>query len=462
MKKIELHQIEKTLSKYDLPEEVRSIIWMLLETVERQAREIEQLKEEIKHLKGQPTRPKTSEVFPPLNKHKNHPRKEYKKQPEEYNAVRKALLPIDEMREIPYPSQKCSQCSSPLHSRGIQELKIQELEIQRKVIAFRLQKKQCVVCGHFEMAEVDKEFRGSSFGPELRSWISLLHYRHRLTEPQIAEFLESVGIVISPSEINYLLLANGKSLEPLSEQILRTGLPKSTYAHLDESGWKTQGVSKHLWTICTKTFSYFQIHSQRNSSIANELVSFNPSVIAVSDDYSSYGKKFNVSRKQLCWLHEIRHYEKLLPLTKQNQHILSEKLTELWTYYQQIQTYRKKPSRAEKKRLMKRFDEIICVSTPYDELKKRLHLTAQKKKKLLMCLKFPSVPPENNCAERALRHAVVIRKISHGSRSEEGERAFTAHLTFLETCKKLGYDVKEQLKRALHPSLYPNWSFAFP
>ncbi|TLD42862.1 MAG: hypothetical protein JETT_0886 [Candidatus Jettenia ecosi] len=69
---------------------------------------------------------------------------------------------------------------------------------------------------------------------------------------------------------------------------------------------------------------------------------------------------------------------------------------------------------------------------------------------------------KNDCAERALRHAVVIRKISHGSRSEEGERAFTAHLTFLETCKKLGCDVKEQLKRALHPSLYPNWSFAFP
>ncbi|UJS17376.1 MAG: transposase [Candidatus Jettenia sp.] len=81
--------------------------------------------------------------------------------------------------------------------------------------------------------------------------------------------------MISPSEINYLLLANGKSLEPLSEQILRAGLPKSTYAHLDESGWKTQGVSKHLWTICTNTFSYFQIHPRRNFSVANELVSFN-------------------------------------------------------------------------------------------------------------------------------------------------------------------------------------------
>lgn len=127
MKKIELHQIEKTLSRYDLPEEVRSLFWMLPETVERQAREIEQLKEEINHLKGQPTRPKTSEVFPPLNKHKDHPGKEYKKQPEEYNAVRKALLPVDEMREIPYPCQKCSPCSSPLHFREFRNLRFKNV-----------------------------------------------------------------------------------------------------------------------------------------------------------------------------------------------------------------------------------------------------------------------------------------------------------------------------------------------
>ncbi|UJS17377.1 MAG: transposase [Candidatus Jettenia sp.] len=55
-----------------------------------------------------------------------------------------------------------------------------------------------------------------------------------------------------------------------------------------------------------------------------------------------------------------------------------------------------------------------------DELKKRLHLTAQKKKKkLLMYLKYPAVSPENNCTERALRHAVVICKISHSARSED-------------------------------------------
>lgn len=45
-------------------------------------------------------------------------------------------------------------------------------------------------------------------------------------------------------------------------------------------------------------------------------------------------------------------------------------------------------------------------------------LTYAKKGKLLVCLEYPEVPPENNGAERGLRHAVTIRKISGGSCSK--------------------------------------------
>jgi len=461
MSTTDLQKIEETLSKYNLPEEVQRIFWTLLESIYRQELEIAQLKEEINRLKGHPGKPEFSKVFNTPTKHKDHPKKEYKKEAEEFNAIRKANLPVDEIKEVPPVSRKCPKCSHSLHSRGRDEVKVQELEIKRKVLLFRLEKKQCPVCGYFEMGQIEDSFRGSSFGPELRSWISLLHYRHRLTEPQIAELLDSLGIVISPSEINHILLTNGKTLEPVSEQILKEGLNNSPYAHLDESGWKTKGVSKYLWTVTTNAFSYFRIHPKRTSEVANTLVSANPSIVSVSDDYSSYGAKFTVKVKQLCWLHEIRHYEKLTPFTDRNRHVLSEKLTDWWAYYRQLQAYRTSPSAEEKERLWHRFDAIVHALTPYDELNKRLALTAQKKERLLVCLAFPQVPPENNCAERALRHAVVIRKISRGSRSEEGERALTSHLTFFETCEKLGYDVKEHLKKALQQPASPNRSFGF-
>lgn len=60
-----------------------------------------------------------------------------------------------------------------MQSRGVQQIKVQELEIKRKVIALRIQKKQCSLCGYFKMAKLPQEFQGSSFGPELHE---IRHY----------------------------------------------------------------------------------------------------------------------------------------------------------------------------------------------------------------------------------------------------------------------------------------------
>ena len=48
----------------------------------------------------------------------------------------------------------------------------------------------------------------------------------------------------------------------------------------------------------------------------------------------------------------------------------------------------------------------------------------------------PHLPPPNNDAERALRHAVISRRISHGTRTDEGSRGYAAALSVIETCRK--------------------------
>ena len=47
----------------------------------------------------------------------------------------------------------------------------------------------------------------------------------------------------------------------------------------------------------------------------------------------------------------------------------------------------------------------------------------------------PDLPVTNNDAERALRHAVIARHISHGTRSNEGSKAYAALLSVIETCR---------------------------
>src|SRR4051794_1111859 len=48
------------------------------------------------------------------------------------------------------------------------------------------------------------------------------------------------------------------------------------------------------------------------------------------------------------------------------------------------------------------------------------------------------LPAINNEAERVLREAVIARRISNGSRSEEGSAAYAATLSVFETCRDRG------------------------
>jgi transposase len=65
--------------------------------------------------------------------------------------------------------------------------------------------------------------------------------------------------------------------------------------------------------------------------------------------------------------------------------------------------------------------------------------------------------PDNNAAERALRHGVIWRKLSLGTASEAGTRFVERLLTVVETCRRRGESVAFDLttcfvaKRATDP-----------
>jgi hypothetical protein len=53
-------------------------------------------------------------------------------------------------------------------------------------------------------------------------------------------------------------------------------------------------------------------------------------------------------------------------------------------------------------------------------------------------LDYPWLPLTNNEAERALRHWVIARRISYGTRTPQGSRAFALTISVIETCRKRG------------------------
>ncbi len=140
----------------------------------------------------------------------------------------------------------------------------------------------------------------------------------------------------------------------------------------------------------------------------------------------------------LCWVHDGRHYKKLLPVVSPLASLLKDFQKQYWDYYRELLRYKENPSQEEKERLEKRFDELFSTSTGYYQLDERIAKTREKKAGLLAVLNHPEVPLHNNAAELAVRARVRKRGVSLGPRTTEGVKAWDTGMTLVETAKKLG------------------------
>jgi hypothetical protein len=148
----------------------------------------------------------------------------------------------------------------------------------------------------------------------------------------------------------------------------------------------------------------------------------------------------------LCWIHEGRHYKKLMPVVAHHQEILKDFLKSFWTFYDRLLDYREQPTSETAIRLENEFEALFTTQTGYDELDKGIAKTLVKKDSLLLVLKHPELPLHNNPAELAARFRVRKRDISFGPRTEDGKNAWDTFMTLAATCKKLGVSFFEYIR----------------
>lgn len=140
----------------------------------------------------------------------------------------------------------------------------------------------------------------------------------------------------------------------------------------------------------------------------------------------------------LCWVHEGRHYKKLLPYIPRHRALVEDFVQRFWTYYDQLLAYRERPTSAEAVRLEGEFEALFATITGYEALDERIAKTGAKKGCLLMALTHPEVPLHNNPAELGARARVRKRDVSFGPRTREGAKAWDTFMTLAETATKLG------------------------
>jgi len=434
----EIRSIDPESIDFDDKKTVKNLIVTLLNIVEellqsnQQLKEkVQELKDEINHLKGEKGKPKFKPNVPLKgnNVYKEKNRKEWKKR------SKKQCLGIDRIEVVDVDKDELPTDSV---DKGHKTFTVQNIKFQTDNVEYRLKRYYSPSEKKTYTAELPEGVDGH-FGPGLKAFIHTLYFACRVSENKIHKLLIERGIIISEGQIsNILIKEKQEEFTKEKNDIFKAGMECTDYFHTDDTGARHKGLNYYTHVICTQFFSAFFIRPRKNKDTIRDILGLKDgekiNKAMMSDDARQF---LNIAiLHMLCWIHEIRHFRKLNPFLEWHHKKLVWFLTEVWKFYEMLKEYKKSPNEQQKIFLEQKFDELFSTKTGYKELDRRIELTRQKKERLLLVLEYPWIPLHNNPAEIALRELVIKRKISYGTRSENGRISLGNMMTIKESCGK--------------------------
>lgn len=267
----------------------------------------------------------------------------------------------------------------------------------------------------------------------------------------------------SKSRINFLKLLNGGEVNyrlsaDAIDYMRRHKLKKVPHSLLDKLACSAATVftEEAQWQAHLKELS---ITDKRHIQIATEgaligelLHKGDISHLAIISDGAG---QFAVFEHGLCWVHTERLIRNLLPLNEEYQQEVDAVIAKVWGFYRQLKAYKQAPDSAKALALSEEFDTIFNQKTQYITLRRKLRQIYQQKEKLLLVLRRPEVPLHTNGSETDIRDYVKKRKVSGGTRSDEGQKCRDTFASLKKTCRKLNISFWHYIRDRLTDNTLP-------
>ena len=324
-----------------------------------------------------------------------------------------------------HPVNACAHCHGILKKKSIRVFYEEDipLPIQKVVIKHEVEVGYCSACKR-QSSGYPLPSKKSVVGEHVKKYVCVLSIGNRLSHSQTQEHLKDIfNISLSIGEIGNILETAANNLRPEYET-LKQSVISQTGTHYDETGWKVQKEEhgKFAW-VATGTENNDTVFSLGRSRGKGNIEDIGKGNIGISDDYGVYKNSF--SEHQLCWAHPHR---KLRDLAESNS-VEREKRGQCEkAYFSFSSLYRRirtslpdSVSPYLKRKFQTDFDSVsenhALDPTPLAKIKTALR---KNKEKYFTFLKHPGIPVDNNKAERCLRHLVIKRRTSFGSKTQRG------------------------------------------
>jgi transposase len=396
----------------------------------------------------------------------NVPRRRRKK-PGRKNGHEAALRPmparIDHHQQAPLPTGPnrravCPHCKCPLarlrkHRRIVEDLVPGAVQ----TTCYHTHSGYCPHCQRRVESKAPQQPPAANvphgqLGLNALATAAILRVRHRLPFRQIARLLKDMpGLSLSPGGLVKQIKRLARYLDAQYQDLIRR-MRASPHVHVDETGWRIDGKNFWLWAFTDPTFTLYHVDESRGGKVALRLLgkAFGGTVIA--DFYGAYDRLNN--DKQRCLTHLMREVKETgqtapgfvdTPLSRKLTRWCSDalRLKKQWRESPDAK-YEMKASRLED-----RLDALTAMPHRHPEAQRLCKRLTRYRAELTRFLWDEKLDGTNNAAERALRPAVIMRKITGGSRSTEGAVAWAKLASLLRTADQRKLGVYEATKKLI-------------
>jgi transposase len=358
----------------------------------------------------------------------------------------RALLPPEQVDAVVVckPSV-CSSCDKPLCGNDADPQRHQVHELAAKLIhttEYQLHSLRCP-CGTHTRALLPSGVGRTPFGPSIQALTAVLVGGFKLSHAAVVEMMRDVfGLSMSAGAVTATLTRASDALEPLHKEA-SDAARKANVAHSDETSWRVAGKKAWLWVLCTPQLEVFRIGKGRGAASGRKLLGRVFKGTLVTDRYSVYARL--ASKQQYCHAHPYRDWLKVEQRGGEDEEI-GKQLRRLTRRL--LRAHRRKRRegltqewlRKQLSPIQRSYAEWLVHGFEHGSAKTRalcarLH---ESRSKLWTFASNESAEPTNNRAERALRHAVLLRKNSYGNDSAAGARFIERLLTMRGSLRRQG------------------------
>ena len=275
-------------------------------------------------------------------------------------------------------------------------------------------------------------------GPYLATFVAALSNRYRMSRTKIKEFLAYwLNTELSVGTIDRCIREAGIACQPVVEELIEE-LQEASVVGLDETPWHENGRLRWLWVAVSAITAVYFIGTRKKEELLR-LISETFMGWLVTDGYGVYRDR---ERRQRCLAHLIRKAIALTGLGDEKARRMGEWL--LRELRELIRAVAEEGEDAKRKScpILARLKRACNLGAEgaHPKLRALAREILNDWDAVVAFVKNPHLPPTNNDAERILRHAVISRRISFGTRTSEGSEAYAALLSVIETCRLRNVD----------------------